>query len=99
MISFLKKYLESRSTNVNIPEKESDIHYVQGNNKTLFITFGGIKHGLGMDVQPFEFSRSLQNKHADTLYLRDRKQMWYQQGVIGAGDSILEVSSYVKTIS
>jgi hypothetical protein len=53
----------------------------------LVVAFGGVKHGIGIDVPPFEFLRSLSAHGCDAIFLRDVRQAWYQLGIDGvAGD-------------
>lgn len=75
-----------------------DFVFLKNHNKILVITFGGIKQGLGMDIPPFEFMRSLQDKAYDVIFLRDREQAYYHLGVKGIGKNIDAVVSFLTKI-
>jgi hypothetical protein len=47
----------------------------------LIVAFGGLKHGMGIGVPPFEFFRSLSTQGCDTIFVRDFRQAWYQFGI------------------
>lgn len=65
--------------------------------KPLIIAFGGI---AGQFHQPlFEFKKFLQaNLDCHFIYLRDMKQSWYHQGVLGLGDTIPQVAQRLQEI-
>ena len=67
-----------------------------GGNKNLLVSFGGIRHGLGMPV--FEFFNSISDIQCDKVFFRDFSQAWYQKGVDSELNHIDEIIQYLKKI-
>lgn len=68
----------------------------QGTTNTLVITFGGIRQGVGMPV--FEFQNILKKYNCHQVFIRDSKQAWYQNGVMGY-ESIEILKAKLETIT
>ncbi|MGI9482303.1 MAG: hypothetical protein ACR2OR_08095 [Hyphomicrobiales bacterium] len=70
--------------------------FMEGTGDVLIITFGGLKHGIG--IPAFEFRKFLSGFPVTRGYLRDHAQTWYHDGVRGAGASMADVTSYLKDL-
>lgn len=68
-------------------------------NGVSVAAFAGPAHALGSVGNPFEFMRSLYDKGADTIFMRDRHCAWYQRGVVGVGPSTASVVGFVKGLT
>jgi hypothetical protein len=62
----------------------------------LIVAFGGVKHGIGIDMPPFEFLRSLSAHGCDAIFLRDIRQAWYQFGVDGVAADIMGLAHWLQ---
>ncbi|KAF0092731.1 MAG: hypothetical protein FD128_2849, partial [Hyphomonadaceae bacterium] len=47
-------------------------------------------------MPPAEFLRTFTNKKVNTIFVKDFKQCWYQQGLLGLSDSIQETVEIIK---
>lgn len=65
-------------------------------SKNLLVSFGGIRHGLGMPV--FEFFNSIADIQYDKIFFRDFNQAWYQKGVDSELNHVDEIVQYLKKI-
>jgi len=75
-----------------------DILFVDKNNTSLIITFGGIKNGIGMPV--FEFKKILSSyKNYNQYFFRDKNQSWYHHGLEGIANNIDEFIENLKLIT
>jgi hypothetical protein len=63
----------------------------------LVVAFGGINHGVGIGVPPFEFLRSLSSQGCDAIFLRDFAQAWYQFGVDGVAGDVAGLAQWLRT--
>ncbi|MGR8933587.1 MAG: hypothetical protein ACU837_04265 [Gammaproteobacteria bacterium] len=63
-------------------------------NKTV-IVFGGMLTRLGMP--PAEFLKTFIDKKINVLFIKDFKQCWYQQGLLGISDNIEMTIDAIKT--
>lgn len=63
----------------------------------LVVAFGGIKHGIGIGVPPFEFLRSLSAQGCDAIFLRDSSQAWYQLGIDGVASDVIGLACWLRT--
>ena len=63
----------------------------------LVVVFGGVLHGVGIDVPPFEFLRSLSSHKCDAIFLRDFRQAWYQLGVEGIAADVAGLAHWLRT--
>lgn len=79
--------LSSRMLPVEIIDKES--------TKTL-IVFGGMSSGISMP--PKEFFNSLIYKDINILFVKDFKQCWYQEGLLGKTNDIDSTVIYLQEI-
>jgi len=64
-------------------------------NNTV-IAFGGMKQQLGMP--PEEFLKTFTNKKVNAIFIKDFKQCWYQQGLLGLSSSIKDTAEIIKKI-
>ena len=62
--------------------------------RTTVIAFGGMLTKLGMP--PAEFLKTFTAKNINTLFLKDFQQCWYQQGLLGLSNNILETVEIIK---
>lgn len=62
----------------------------------LVVAFGGINHGIGIGVPPFEFLRSLSSQGCDAIFLRDFSQAWYQFGVDGVAGDVPGLAQWLR---
>jgi hypothetical protein len=63
----------------------------------LVVAFGGVNHGIGIGVPPFEFLRSLSSQGCDAIFLRDFSQAWYQFGVDGVAGDVAGLAQWLRT--
>jgi hypothetical protein len=69
------------------------------NNRTIFVVFSGHMHKLGMRENSHKFLRQIHEKGCDVVCFKDNKKSWYHFGIDGMGNSIDELSSYIKQIT
>jgi len=62
----------------------------------LAVAFGGINHGIGIGVPPFEFLRSLSAQGCDAVFLRDVSQAWYQYGIDGVSTDVMGLAHWLE---
>jgi len=62
----------------------------------LVVAFGGVKHGTGLAMPPFEFLRSLSAHGCDAIFLRDSSQAWYQFGVEGVAADVAGLAQWLR---
>jgi hypothetical protein len=61
----------------------------------LVVAFGGINHGIGIGVPPFEFLRSLSAQGCDAIFVRDISQAWYQHGIDGLSTDVMGLAQWL----
>lgn len=64
-------------------------------SKTL-LAFGGMSAGLSMP--PKEFFKSLSSDDINIIFIKDFKQCWYQNGLLGKSHDIDTTIAYLRTI-
>lgn len=62
----------------------------------LVVAFGGINHGIGIGVPPFEFLRSLSAQGCDAIFVRDPLQAWYQLGIDGVAPDVVGIAQWLR---
>jgi len=62
----------------------------------LVVAFGGINHGIGIGVPPFEFLRSLSAQGCDAIFVRDSSQAWYQLGIDGVAPDVVGLAHWLR---
>ena len=67
-----------------------------GGPAPVLVTFGGISGGLF--GPPFEFLRQSDGLQVHRVFLRDLEQCWYQRGVPGLGDDVVEVAESLDAL-
>lgn len=79
---------------------QSELFLKKGISKTLIISFGGSKSGLGT-LAMFEFKNFLEKHYPslDKLFYIDEYQDWYQQGIKGITKSIDETVSHIHHLT
>lgn len=76
--------------------RESAVMEVVSGAPVLIVAFGGINHGIGVGIPPFEFLRSLSAQGCDTIFVRDPQQAWYQLGIDGVGADVPEIVDWLR---
>jgi hypothetical protein len=84
----------------------SDFSFQSKGSRTLIVAFAGmsgirrtlaaLKQKAGIEVRPFEFVQSLQDRECDVLFLRDRHRAYYHSGVKGVGDNVDQVAGFLN---
>ena len=49
-----------------------------------------------MGIPPFEFFKMTSKLAVKKMFLRDIRQLWYQEGIPGIGNNIDEVAAFIK---
>lgn len=75
-------------------KKNSLILETNNNSNVLLIVFAGIGGGLGLPM--FEFYSSVKVFDVNKLFLRDLELLWYQKGIKGIGNSVINVAKFLK---
>jgi len=80
-------------------ELDNDIILDIKNDKLpLVIVFGSVL-GNGLNIAPIEFQKYLnQNFNIHYIFIKDRYQVWYSNGIFGIGNSIDECIPKLKNI-
>lgn len=67
---------------LDYPEELQPITYLAGSRTdVLFLSFGGVRMGAG--IPPKEFHASLKGRDAPGYFIKDFRQSWYQEGLLG----------------
>lgn len=77
---------------------EPDVLERHADSDTLFVAFGGVGANLILNIQPFEFLKTIERIGAAAVFVRDRKNLWYQAGVTGLGDTIDSLIDFTKSL-
>jgi hypothetical protein len=77
--------------------KDENIQYNSKGNKILLISFGGLQQRMGMPM--FEFNSSVRNLKVDSLFLKDPKRIWYQNGISQKHNSVENTLELIKSYS
>jgi hypothetical protein len=76
-----------------------DTHVVfdlQPESSTLLILFGGIAGGVSIPV--FEFFKQTAGLPVKKAFFRDPRRGWYQLGIPGVGDTILDIRAFLDDL-
>ena len=79
----------------HVGEAETGISF-EGEGDVLVVTFGGLKHGIG--IPAFEFRNFLSQYDVARAFLRDHGQVWYHDGVLGVGGAMPAVATYLTDL-
>jgi tetratricopeptide (TPR) repeat protein len=84
-------------------KKKSDIisnmlpvEVINKNSSKTLLAFGGMSSGLSMP--PKEFFQSLSSNDINIIFIKDFRQCWYQQGLLGKSEDIDSTISYLRSI-
>jgi hypothetical protein len=75
---------------------ETAVMEVMSGAPVLIVAFGGINHGIGVGMPPFEFLRSLSAHGCDAIFVRDPRQAWYQLGIDGVGADVAGIVDWLR---
>ena len=67
-----------------------------GQTAPVMVAFGGLANGT--DDPPFEFVRQTGDLGVHRVFVRDLGQCWYQQGISGAGDSVVAAAAALSAL-
>tara|TARA_R100000951_G_scaffold112341_1_gene112543 strand:+ start:41 stop:679 length:639 start_codon:yes stop_codon:yes gene_type:complete len=77
--------------------EDENIQYNPKGNKTLLVSFGGLQQKMGMSM--FEFNSSVKNLKVDSLFVKDPKRIWYQNGISQKHNSVESTVELIKSYS
>jgi len=72
------------------------VEIVNKNSSKTLLAFGGMASGISMP--PKEFFQSLSNSDINIIFIKDFKQCWYQNGLLGKSKDIDSTISYLSSI-
>lgn len=77
----------------------NEILFINSENNSVIVAFGGIKHGIGMPL--FEFKRIISSyDNYNQYFFKDNSQSWYHNGIKGFASNIDDLTqSLSKLIS
>jgi hypothetical protein len=75
---------------------ESAVMEMVSGAPVLIVAFGGINHGIGVGIPPFEFLHSLSAHGCDAVFVRDPRQAWYQLGIDGIGGNVPDIADWLR---
>lgn len=75
-------------------ENENLEFYTKG-SETLLVSFGGMALKMGMSM--FEFNSAISELDVDSLFLRDIKRIWYQNGISEKFNSVNLVTELLNS--
>lgn len=76
------------------PEELKPVSFLPGERtEVLFLSFGGVRLGSGMP--PFEFTASLSARGVPGYFIKDFRQSWYHEGLLGLSDDIESTHRYL----
>lgn len=82
---------------LDYPEDLKPVSFLPGERTdVLFMSFGGVRLGSGMP--PFEFTASLSSRGAPGYFIKDFRQSWYHEGLLGISDDIAGTHRYLQTL-
>lgn len=79
------------------PEELKPVTFVDGSrDDVLFLAFGGVNMAIGMP--PFEFLASLTDKGVPGYFIKDFRQSWYHEGLLGLSDDMDGTEAYLRSL-
>jgi hypothetical protein len=82
---------------LDYPEELKPITYLAGTRKdVLFLSFGGVRMGAG--IPPAEFHASLRGRDVPGYFIKDFRQSWYQEGLLGHSTDIAGTEAVLRAL-
>jgi hypothetical protein len=82
---------------LDYPEELKPITFLDGARKdVLFLSFGGVRMGTG--IPPAEFHASLLGRGVPGYFIKDFRQSWYQEGLLGLSSDIAGTEAVLRTL-
>jgi hypothetical protein len=82
---------------LDYPEELKPITYLEGSRKdVLFLSFGGVRLGAG--IPPAEFHASLSGRDVPGYFIKDFRQSWYQEGLLGLSSDVASTAAVLKAL-
>lgn len=82
---------------LDYPEDLKPITFMDGErNDVLFLSFGGVRMGTG--IPPAEFHASLSGRGVPGYFIKDFRQSWYQEGLLGLSSDIAGTEAVLRTL-
>jgi hypothetical protein len=82
---------------LDYPEELKPVTYLDGERKdVLFLSFGGVRMGTG--IPPAEFHASLSGRGVPGYFIKDFRQSWYQEGLLGLSSDIAGTEAVLRTL-
>jgi hypothetical protein len=82
---------------LDYPEELKPISFLPGSRQdVLFLSFGGVKMGTG--IPPAEFHASLSGRDVPGYFIKDFRQCWYQEGLLGLSSDIAGTEAVLRAL-
>ena len=82
---------------LDYPEDLKPVSFLPGERTdVLFLSFGGVRMGSGMP--PFEFTASLSSKGVPGYFIKDFRQSWYHEGLLGISEDLEGTHRYLQQL-
>lgn len=82
---------------LDYPEELKPITFLEGSRKdVLFLSFGGVRMGAGMP--PAEFHASLSGRDVPGYFIKDFRQSWYQEGLLGLSSDVAGTEAVLRAL-
>lgn len=82
---------------LDYPEELRPISFLPGERTdVLFLSFGGVRMGSGMP--PFEFTASLSSRGVPGYFIKDFRQSWYHEGLLGLSRDIAGTHLFLQEL-
>lgn len=94
-LNALAAALADEHPDLGYPEELKPVTFVEGSRRdVLFLAFGGVNMGVGMP--PFEFLSSLTGQGAPGYFIKDFRQSWYHEGLLGISQDMDGTEAYLR---
>jgi hypothetical protein len=82
---------------LDYPEELKPITFLEGARKdVLFLSFGGVRMGAG--IPPAEFHASLKGRDVPGYFIKDFRQSWYQEGLLGLSSDVAGTEEVLRAL-
>lgn len=82
---------------LDYPEELKPITWLEGARKdVLFLSFGGVRMGAGIPTA--EFHASLIGRDVPGYFIKDFRQSWYQEGLLGLSSDIAGTEAVLRAL-
>lgn len=82
---------------LDYPEDLKPISFLAGSRSdVLFLSFGGVRMGAG--IPPAEFHASLSGRDLPGYFIKDFRQSWYQEGLLGLSQDIAGTEAVLRAL-